>query len=79
MVMTQKLIAKMLGVDGDAVTGAATALAATGAIGYQDGRITMRDRGILEGSSCECYAEVRDECRRLLAVDVGQLEEPAIV
>jgi len=79
MVMTQKLIAKMLGVEGDAVTGAATALAATGAIGYKDGRITMRDRGILEGSSCECYAEVRDECRRLSAVNEGQLEEPAIV
>lgn len=54
MVMTQKLIARMLGVDGDAVTPSATALATAGAIGYKDGRITMLDRVMLERSSCEC-------------------------
>jgi len=79
MVMTQKLIAKMLGIEGDAVTATATALAATGAIGYKDGRITMRNRVILEASSCECYAEVRDECRRLLPVADGRLLETAII
>ncbi len=79
MVMTQKLIAKMLGVEGDAVTATATALAATGAIGYDDGRITMRDRAILEASSCECYAEVRDECRRLFSVTDDRLIEAAVV
>ena len=68
MIMTQKLIARMLGVERDAVTAAATALAATGAIGYRDGHITLQDRVLLEESSCECYAEVRDECRRLLKV-----------
>jgi CRP-like cAMP-binding protein len=78
MVMTQKLIAKMLGVEGDAVTATASALAATGAIGYKDGRITLRDRAMLEGSSCECYAEVRDECRRLSRVGEGRLMEPAV-
>jgi hypothetical protein len=66
MVMTQKLIAKMLGIESDAVTATATALATTGAIGYQDGRITMLNRATLELSSCECYAVVRDECRRLM-------------
>ena len=77
MVMTQKLIAKMLGVEGDAVSAAATALAETGAIGYEDGRITMRNRAILEGSSCECYAEVRDECSRLQSLAGDRLVEPA--
>jgi CRP-like cAMP-binding protein len=65
MVMTQKLIAKMLGVEGDAVTATAAALAAIGAISYRGGRITISDRETLEASSCECYASVRDECRRL--------------
>lgn len=78
MVMTQNLIAKMLGVEGAAVTAAATALAQTGAIGYKDGRITMRNRAILEGSSCECYAEVRDECDRLQSLAGGRLMEPAM-
>jgi CRP-like cAMP-binding protein len=66
MVMTQKLIAKMLGVTSDAVTGTAMALGATGAIAYRDGRITLLDRALLEKASCECYEVVRRECRRLL-------------
>jgi CRP-like cAMP-binding protein len=79
MVMTQKLIAKMLGVEGDAVTATAAALAATGAIGYRGGRITLLDRATLEASSCECYAAVRDECRRLLPTADRQLVEVAAV
>ena len=78
MVMTQKLIAKMLGVEGAAVVATATTLAATGAIGYKDGRITMLDRATPEASSCECYAAVRDECRRLLPTADGQLVEAAV-
>ncbi len=39
MVMTQKLISKMLGVKSDEVTAAAKALSASGAISYHDGRI----------------------------------------
>jgi CRP-like cAMP-binding protein len=66
MVMTQKLIAKMLGVSGDMVTDAARSLSATGAIGYRDGLISLLDRGRLEASSCECYQVVRRECDRLL-------------
>jgi len=77
MVMTQKLIAKMLGVEGDAVTATAAALAATGAISYRGGRITISDRGTLEASSCECYASVRDECRRLFPTAEGQPVEAA--
>lgn len=66
MVMTQKLIAKMLGVASDEVSAAATALAATGAIAYRDGRISLLDRGKLEKTSCECYQVVKRECDRLL-------------
>jgi CRP-like cAMP-binding protein len=66
MVMTQKLIAKMLGVASEQVTATATALAETGAISYRDGRIRLLDRGVLETTSCECYQAVKLECDRLL-------------
>jgi CRP-like cAMP-binding protein len=66
MVMTQKLIAKMLGVQTEEVTASATALGASGAIEYHDGRIRLLDRQALERSSCECYEVVRRECERLL-------------
>ena len=71
MVMTQKLIAKMLGVGSDEVTASANALQATGAIGYQDGRITLRNRALLERTSCECYQVVKRECDRLLPIPPG--------
>jgi hypothetical protein len=66
MVMTQKLIAKMLGVKDGEVTLTAAALQATGAIDYRDGRIWLLNRQTLEAASCECYEAVRGECRRLL-------------
>jgi CRP-like cAMP-binding protein len=66
MVMTQKLISKMLGVTSDEVSASAMALSVTGAIGYRDGRIWLLDRSVLEGSSCECYQVVKRECDRLL-------------
>lgn len=66
MVMTQKLISKMLGVPSDAVTASARALSASGAIDYRDGHIRLLDRAALEGSSCECYQVVKRECDRLM-------------
>jgi CRP-like cAMP-binding protein len=66
MVMTQKLVAKMLGVASDAVTTEAKALSATGAIDYRDGRIWLLDRAMLEKTTCECYQAVKRECDRLL-------------
>ncbi len=66
MVMTQKLIAKMLGVTSDEVTASANALSAAGAIDYREGRIGLLDRALLEKSSCECYRVVKRECDRLL-------------
>jgi hypothetical protein len=66
MVMTQKLIAKMLGVASADVTASALALSTTGAIAYRDGHIRLLDRALLEKMSCECYQVVKHECDRLL-------------
>ena len=66
MVMTQKLISKMLGVRSDEVTAAAMTLSASGAIAYREGHIQLLDRAILEWTSCECYQVVKHVCDRLL-------------
>ncbi len=67
LAMTQELIANMLGVRREGVTGAAGKLQRLGAIRYRRGRITVLDRQLLEGSCCECYAVVKRETDRLLA------------
>ena len=66
LVMTQELIANMLGVRREGVTEAAGQLHRAGLIEYQRGRITVLDRRRLEQRSCECYAVVKDEYDRLL-------------
>jgi len=68
LVMTQELIANMLGVRREGVTEAAGQLQKAGLIRYQRGRITVLDRRRLESRSCECYAVVKDEYDRLLPV-----------
>ena len=68
LVMTQELIANMLGVRREGVTEAALNLQRAGLIQYQRGRITVLDRAGLENRTCECYAVVRKEYERLLAV-----------
>ncbi|MEO8922458.1 MAG: Crp/Fnr family transcriptional regulator [Caldimonas sp.] len=66
LVMTQELIANMLGVRREGVTEAATRLQNAGLIRYKRGHITMLDRQGLEKRSCECYAVVKREYDRLL-------------
>jgi CRP-like cAMP-binding protein len=66
LVMTQELIANMLGVRREGVTEAAGRLHKTGIIQYQRGRITVLDRGELEKRTCECYGVVKKEYDRLL-------------
>ena len=66
LVMTQDLIANMLGVRREGVTVGARKLQKAGLIRYSRGRITVVDRGGLEKSTCECYAVVRKEYERLL-------------
>jgi CRP-like cAMP-binding protein len=65
LVMTQELIANMLGVRREGVTEAAGKLHAMGIIRYSRGRITVLDRRKLEQRSCECYAVVKRETDRL--------------
>ena len=66
LVMTQELIANMLGVRREGVTEAAIAVQAAGLIQYARGRITILDRQGLENRTCECYQIVKTECERLL-------------
>jgi CRP-like cAMP-binding protein len=66
LVMTQELIANMLGVRREGVTEAAGDLHKAGLIRYQRGHITVLDRPRLEKRTCECYAVVKKEYDRLL-------------
>ena len=66
LVMTQELIANMLGVRREGVTEAAGNLQDDGLIRYQRGHITVLNRAGLEKRTCECYAVVKKEYDRLL-------------
>jgi CRP-like cAMP-binding protein len=66
LVMTQELIANMLGVRREGVTESALKLQHAGLIRYVRGHITVLDRGGLEKRTCECYAVVKKEYDRLL-------------
>jgi CRP-like cAMP-binding protein len=66
LVMTQELIANMLGVRREGVTEAALKLQHAGLISYARGHITVLDRKGLEKRSCECYLVVKKEYDRLL-------------
>jgi CRP-like cAMP-binding protein len=66
LVMTQELIANMLGVRRVGVTDAALKLQRAGLIRYVRGHITVLDREGLEQRTCECYAVVKNEYDRLL-------------
>jgi CRP-like cAMP-binding protein len=74
LVMTQELIASMLGVRREGVTAAAGKLQKLGAIQYRRGHITVLDRAKVEKLSCECYAVVKHETDRLLPF--GHLRRP---
>ncbi len=69
LVMTQELIANMLGVRREGVTEAAMRLQRAGCIRYARGRIEVLDRIELEKRVCECYAVVKAEYDRLLPVE----------
>ena len=66
LIMTQELIADMLGVRREGVTVAAGRLQDYGAISYVRGRIQILDRQKLEEAVCECYRVVKNEFKRLL-------------
>jgi CRP-like cAMP-binding protein len=67
LIMTQELIANMLGVRREGVTEAAGDLQRAGLIRYSRGHIEVLDRPGLEKAVCECYAVVKTEFDRLLS------------
>jgi len=71
LVMTQELIANMLGVRREGVTQAALKVQRAGFIKYARGRITILDRLGLEKRTCECYQVVKTECDRLLPKELA--------
>ena len=72
LVMTQELIANMLGVRREGVTEGALKLQQAGLIQYARGHITVLDRKGLEKRTCECYAVVKKEYDRLLPALLAQ-------
>jgi CRP-like cAMP-binding protein len=72
LVMTQELIANMLGVRREGVTEGALRLQKVGLIRYARGRITVLDRAGLERRTCECYAVVKKEYDRLLPEELAR-------
>jgi CRP-like cAMP-binding protein len=67
LVMTQELVASMLGVRREGITEAAGNLQRAGFISYRRGHIAVLDRSGLESLACECYAVVKKELSRLLS------------
>ncbi len=66
LIMTQELIANMLGVRREGITEAAGNLQRAGVISYRRGHISVLDRPGLEARVCECYAVVKAELGRLM-------------
>ncbi|SDY99294.1 Crp/Fnr family transcriptional regulator [Nitrosomonas sp. Nm58] len=66
LIMTQELIANMLGVRREGITEAAGKLQRADIVHYHRGHITVLDRLCLEAKVCECYKVVKKEYDRLL-------------
>ena len=73
VLMTDGLVANMLGVRMRGVLSAADKLQAEGILTYRNGRITVLDRAKMEKRVCACYKIVRDEEIRLLPPQIGTL------
>jgi CRP-like cAMP-binding protein len=72
LVMTQELIANLMGVRREGVTEAASVLKRAGLIDYQRGHITVLDRPGVEARCCECYGVVKREYDRLLPCEIAK-------
>jgi CRP-like cAMP-binding protein len=67
LIITQELIAGMLGVRREGITEAAQKLQCKNLIHYRRGHINVIDRSRLEKYSCECYKVVKNEFDRLFS------------
>ena len=67
LLMTQELVANMLGVRRESITEAAGSLQNSGCIRYRRGHISVMDRSKLELMTCECYSVVKEEFHRLMS------------
>jgi Mn-dependent DtxR family transcriptional regulator len=79
LVMTQELVASMLGVRREGITEAAGNLQRAGLIRYRRGHISVLQRDGLEKRSCECYAVVKKELVRLMSDVRHRQSAPALV
>jgi CRP-like cAMP-binding protein len=77
LIVTQELVARMLGVRREGITEAAGKLQRLGFIHYRRGHISVLERSGLEAHACECYAVVKKELRRLLS-DVRQRQDAVV-
>lgn len=68
-VMTQELIASILGLPPEQIGEAALELRSAGLIRYRRSHIAVLDRSGLEGHACECYAVGKREYRRVLPLE----------
>lgn len=78
LIMTQELIANMLGVRRESITEAAGRFQQAGFIRYRRGHISILDRSGLESHVCECYAAVKQEHHRLLCDGRHRQEFPSV-
>ena len=67
LIITQELVASMLGVRREGITAAAGKLQQAGLIRYRRGHLSVLKREGLEALACECYAVVKEEVSRLLS------------
>jgi len=71
LLVTQEVIAHMLGVRRESITETAGALQRAGLISYHRGHIQILDRNGLEKRACECYQVVNQNFARLLGFHCG--------
>jgi len=65
--MTQELLARMIGVQRNAISIVAHALQEADVISYSRGRIEVRDVDALQATACECHQAVKAKLAKLLA------------
>ncbi|HDR9198893.1 TPA: Crp/Fnr family transcriptional regulator [Burkholderia vietnamiensis] len=71
--VTHGMLGQMLGVRRETVTETTRQIHALGLIHQRRGVIVLTDLARLEWASCGCHRAIRDETRRLLALDGGAL------